>query len=404
MPRVFVSSTTHDLSAQRESVAGRLREMNVQPVVMEDFPADRSPAASVCAQHVAGCDMLIVLVGFRCGQVVQDHPRRRTITQIEVEEAVRRRIPVLAFLMRDFHDNRPGSPPLLQNTEESGDILGWRQYLCDQFTPAYFNLNETPDVIPSVHRQLINRTNRRLSRARLFSGLTFMAFIILAGALATIPSARSRTLVQLHKYHDPTLFSGLRDDQRYDVARVFDGRTDLQTNTNFQNDVKSSNEEFCMFANNFASFKEHESAFEEAANRKVKFRFILTDYFQEPRPEVNFVQFQGAVENMRNGLPEAIARGKNSIEIIEKFRDKFPGQVQVRLNRMPIFYTMWIRDYPQSTAMAHTSWHYYGPISLKNWPAIRVSKVTGGSNLEKCYDQFNYAWGETMPSEIIIKR
>lgn len=121
--RAFISSTCYDLSVARGQLRTFVEDLGYQPVMSDynDVVYDpRLHTHSSCIDEVAGCDMVIVIIGSRFGgnvvpqalQSVDIDSLKRTsrslemlereenisITQLEVLKAIERSVPVFAFV------------------------------------------------------------------------------------------------------------------------------------------------------------------------------------------------------------------------------------------------------------------------------------------------------------------
>ena len=67
-------------------------------VDMADFPAANEPAAQVCAERVAGCDVYVGVLGTRYGSPVRDK-REVSYTELEFDTATAAGLPRLVFLL-----------------------------------------------------------------------------------------------------------------------------------------------------------------------------------------------------------------------------------------------------------------------------------------------------------------
>lgn len=121
--RVFVSSTCYDLSVARGQLRAFVEDLGYQPVMSDynDVVYDpRLHTHSSCIDEVAGCDVVIVIIGSRYGgkvvplalQNVDIESLKKasrsiemlkreeniSITQLEVLKAIERSVPVFAFV------------------------------------------------------------------------------------------------------------------------------------------------------------------------------------------------------------------------------------------------------------------------------------------------------------------
>lgn len=109
--RVFLSHT----SELRRLPAGRsfvdaaesavMRAMGV-PVDMARFCADPRPPAQMCQEVVLSADVVVLIVGFRCGSAVRGADL--SYTELEFETAVAAGKPVLVFLLEESNVRRGG--------------------------------------------------------------------------------------------------------------------------------------------------------------------------------------------------------------------------------------------------------------------------------------------------------
>ena len=191
---------------------------------------------------------------------------------------------------------------------------------------------------------------------------------------------------------DPVVFEGLRDGN-YKIVRMLDGRSDIVDNTSFRDEILLTKNTFSLFANTFGSFRDYETQFETLAHQGAHLRFILTDFSRDN--EANWSSYNTATENVASARLEVLANASNIRELIQQLHKKYPGLIELRFSRKPLFYTLWVRDPDLPTGMAHLGITYYG--HKTNWPAIRVSSKTGGHQLEAMSQQFELLWGEAIP-------
>ena len=102
--RVFISSTFEDLRAYREAAKEAALGAEMLPRMQEYFNAagDRPPLAR-CLAEVAACDLTVVIVAHRYGWIPADQPagQAKSITRLEVDQAIEGGQEVLAFLVDD---------------------------------------------------------------------------------------------------------------------------------------------------------------------------------------------------------------------------------------------------------------------------------------------------------------
>jgi hypothetical protein len=104
LKKVFLSSTAEDLQDHRAKVTDAVTALQHLVVRMETFSAEARAPVPVCLQRISETDAVIAIVAHRYGWVPsegQGGDGTKSITRIEVEAALVRRIPVFAFLVDD---------------------------------------------------------------------------------------------------------------------------------------------------------------------------------------------------------------------------------------------------------------------------------------------------------------
>lgn len=94
---VFISSTSRDLTEYREAVDRAIRRLELRPINMDDFGSQPGGASGVSLREVAKADMFVGIVARRYGYV--PHESASSITEQEYDEAVRRKVPRLMYLL-----------------------------------------------------------------------------------------------------------------------------------------------------------------------------------------------------------------------------------------------------------------------------------------------------------------
>lgn len=96
--QVFVSSTFHDLTTERDQVIKAVLEMGHIPVGMEMFSAADEEQWQIIARHIDESDYYAVLIAHRLGSIT---PEGVSFTRKEYEYARSRGIPCLGFVIDD---------------------------------------------------------------------------------------------------------------------------------------------------------------------------------------------------------------------------------------------------------------------------------------------------------------
>lgn len=108
--QVFVSSTFHDLQAERQEVMHALLELDCMPSGMELFPAANETQWNLIKKVIDDCDYYVLIIAGRYGAI---GPEDFSYTEMEYRYALSIEKPIIAFLHRN-----PGKI-IADKTEES---------------------------------------------------------------------------------------------------------------------------------------------------------------------------------------------------------------------------------------------------------------------------------------------
>jgi hypothetical protein len=97
----IISSTAIDLPEHRKQVAEACLCMGIFPLVMESLPARDADAIRVSMEMVDKADLYIGIFAWRYGHIPEG--QKISITEMEFDRAVRRKIPILVFLTHKEH-------------------------------------------------------------------------------------------------------------------------------------------------------------------------------------------------------------------------------------------------------------------------------------------------------------
>ena len=154
MIRAFVSSTYRDLKDHRAYVIDRLARGGIFVDPMEKWTAASDEPKGLSQERVRDCQLCILLVGFRRGHVPEGE--RRSITQLEYAEALRRALKVLVFMASEEAD-WPAEPAAMLNADP--EMVRWRGELKEHQAVGFFGSRpESIDVDAAVNRWLQERT------------------------------------------------------------------------------------------------------------------------------------------------------------------------------------------------------------------------------------------------------
>ena len=98
---ICVSSTYEDLKAYRDEVERSIIYMNQTIKGMEFFGSTPERPLDKCLQTVRECKLYIGIIGMRYGSVEEDSGK--SFTELEYDEAVKNRIPVLIYILDENH-------------------------------------------------------------------------------------------------------------------------------------------------------------------------------------------------------------------------------------------------------------------------------------------------------------
>ncbi|WP_280140571.1 DUF4062 domain-containing protein [Geodermatophilus africanus] len=95
-----MSSTFRDLVVHRDRAYRALRSLNFDVIAMEDYVAADERPVDRCLSDVASADLYVGLFAFRYGYIPDtNNPERRSITELEYQQAVRSGVPRLIFMV-----------------------------------------------------------------------------------------------------------------------------------------------------------------------------------------------------------------------------------------------------------------------------------------------------------------
>lgn len=107
-PRTFISSTCFDFADARAAIAQHLKELGHEPLRSDSVSFGVSlgkHSHNACLDQVENSDYLVLLIGGRHGGTFVGS--EKSITNEEYRHALKKHIPVIAFVKRDVNDARP---------------------------------------------------------------------------------------------------------------------------------------------------------------------------------------------------------------------------------------------------------------------------------------------------------
>ncbi|AUT66447.1 DUF4062 domain-containing protein [Paraburkholderia terrae] len=130
-PLIYVSSTFVDLKEHRGALKSALERAQYDVECMEKYPAFDERPLDKCLADVRRADVYVLVLAHRYGfRPRKDNPERKSITQLEYEEAGRQADkPRLVFTV---DDDRPWSPKLIDRGDDARDLQAFRAEVGDR--------------------------------------------------------------------------------------------------------------------------------------------------------------------------------------------------------------------------------------------------------------------------------
>jgi len=94
---VFISSTSEDLQEHRAAVKSAIERLELRPIDMQNFGSQSGNALDISLEQVSKSDIFIGIIAHRYGYVPQG--MEKSVTEQEYDEALRRNIPRLMYLV-----------------------------------------------------------------------------------------------------------------------------------------------------------------------------------------------------------------------------------------------------------------------------------------------------------------
>ena len=130
--KIFVSSTYLDLKEYRDKVRRAIEETGNEFIGMETFQSHTDEPSEFCPDKVEDCDAFVLIVAYKYGFI--PNGEKTSITHLEYEHALKKRIPLRIYLMSDEH---PWPSKFRDNNFELIErfrILLLKRHMCSLFT------------------------------------------------------------------------------------------------------------------------------------------------------------------------------------------------------------------------------------------------------------------------------
>jgi Domain of unknown function (DUF4062)/NACHT domain len=143
------------LKHHRAHVIRALRRAGFAVDPMEDWDSASDEPKVFCLERVEGCDLCVLLVGFRRGY--RPDGGAMSITQMEYQHALRNGIDILPFLAKD----RAGWDSRFDESETDEHLCDWRSQTMSRHGTGFFDSDPTTvEIAPSLTRWLSQRHER----------------------------------------------------------------------------------------------------------------------------------------------------------------------------------------------------------------------------------------------------
>lgn len=134
---VFVSSTYEDLIPYRNEVHRVLIRLEQIIKGMEYFGSNSKKPLEVCLETVRNCKVFVGIIGMRYGSI--EETTQKSFTQLEYEEAIKNKIPILIYLI---DENHPISPKFVDKDERATMLSDFKAIITKNHTISYFTTPE----------------------------------------------------------------------------------------------------------------------------------------------------------------------------------------------------------------------------------------------------------------------
>jgi len=152
--RIFVSSTKEDLIPYREAVETVLTGMEHIPLGMEYFVSSPDSPIDVCLATVRRSQLYIVIVGMRYGSI--EEGSGKSFTELEYDEAVKNKIPVLAFIIDE--EQCPILPKFVDFGEKAEKLKQFKAKLNSSYLVSRFaSIDNLKQLVEKSVRQAIDK-------------------------------------------------------------------------------------------------------------------------------------------------------------------------------------------------------------------------------------------------------
>lgn len=178
--KVFVSSTSHDLREERNTVRDSLSRMGLGFIGMEIFGSSPMSPLEECIQKVTEADIFILIIAHRYGTITKNG---MSYSESEYEAALNKRIPCFIY----FKDEQtPVLPSYIEQDPFARDKLqAFKDRLKEQHVISWFSSPEdlARIAVADLHKHIVDTY---LTREHVFSSSVSLSDIIPRGLLELV--------------------------------------------------------------------------------------------------------------------------------------------------------------------------------------------------------------------------
>lgn len=156
--RVFVSSPYEDMISYRDIVIEALTSIEQLPIGMQHFVSSTDEPLEVCLTDVRRCQLCIVLLGMRYGSI--DGETGKSYTELEYEEAIKNKIPVLSFVIDE--NNCPILPKFVDTGTAATKLIEFKNKLDKQYTSRFKSENDLKTLVVRAVKAQLERNSQKV--------------------------------------------------------------------------------------------------------------------------------------------------------------------------------------------------------------------------------------------------
>lgn len=191
---VFISSTSKDLLEHRAAVDKAIRRLEMRPINMEDFGSQPGGASGVSVREVGKADIFVGIIARRYGYIPEGMDK--AVTEQEYDEAVRRKLPRLMYLLHpdyDWPEDR-----IEQDETAQAKLAAFQARIEKNEVRSLFRTPE--DLAAQVTADLTKLDNKQRRQQLVMRLITaaLIVFALIAFVLAATPGVLTDVLVGLN--------------------------------------------------------------------------------------------------------------------------------------------------------------------------------------------------------------